>query len=560
MEQTSAKYNARLLAALLKKHNCTQIVVAPGSRNAPLILALSADEAYETYSVPDERAAAFTALGMALEKRQPAAVICTSGSAAANFLPAVTEAYYQQVPLIIITADRPEEWIGEGIGQTIQQKHIFGHHILAEAHLHREPGDDLAKHYNQRLVNKTLQEVVAGPVHINVPFSEPLYEKQVAGGEHFRFIEKVQPQHFLSAQDLKTTEEAWNGAAKIWVLTGQMHPQEELWQTLAKLQEHSPFLLLTETLSNAQQVAKISCIDRLINTISEQEKQDLAPDLLITIGGEVVSKMVKKFIQEHPPKAHWHVGDFHYPKDSYLQLSRMIPVQPQLFFQQLAEVAAPKPKTWQQRWLQKNDNKNERHQAYLQKASFSDLKAFSLVLEGLPADGYLHCANSASIRYAQLFEHPPQRKHFANRGTSGIDGSTATALGHASQTQKMVTLVTGDVAFLYDSAAFWNDRLPQNLRIIVLNNEGGNIFRIIKGPANIDHFERFQETHHNHDLAGVAQTYGIPWLTADDEATLKEQLKALYQGSTLKILEVKTSRLESPAILADYFRHLKTKS
>jgi 2-succinyl-5-enolpyruvyl-6-hydroxy-3-cyclohexene-1-carboxylate synthase len=560
MPETSAKYNARLLAFLLKRHGCTQVVVAPGSRNAPLILALSADEAYTTYSVPDERAAAFTALGMAMENRAPAAVICTSGSAAANFLPAVTEAYYQQVPLIIITADRPEEVIGQGMGQTIQQKHIFGHHILAEAHLHREPGDRLSENYNQRLANETLQAANEGPVHINVPFAEPLYHKTKPGKEAFRHIAKVQTTQHVASSDLKELVQTWNSSAKIWVLTGQMNPQPEIAKALSRLQQKSSFVWLTETLSNTPAAGQINCIDRLINTISKEEHAQFAPDLVITLGGEVVSKMIKKLLQNNPPKEHWHVGEVYYPKDSFFKLSHIIGVQPQHFFEQLAEGVKPKDNTWYKQWQQKNEVKKEAHKRYLKKAPFSDLSVFDTLLKHLPQEGVLHCANSASIRYAQLFEHPPQRRHYANRGTSGIDGSTATAIGHALQTKQMVTLITGDVAFLYDSGAFWNDALPQNLKVIIVNNGGGNIFRIIKGPANLDHFERFQETQHQHNLEGVAKTFDIPWLKANNYESLEKQLKQMYAAPGLQILEVKTPRLQSPEVLADYFSYLKTHS
>jgi 2-succinyl-5-enolpyruvyl-6-hydroxy-3-cyclohexene-1-carboxylate synthase len=210
--------------------------------------------------------------------------------------------------------------------------------------------------------------------------------------------------------------------------------------------------------------------------------------------------MVKAFIQKHQPQEHWHVSEYYYPKDSYLSLSQIIEVQAANFFNQLLPLAHGKPTEWRNRWFQKHLNKGGWHKKYLSNLDYSDFKVFEAIVEQLPVNGILHCANSASIRYAQLFDHEPNLEHYANRGTSGIDGSTATAIGHALQSSKTVTLVTGDIAFLYDSAAFWNDRLPDNLKVIVLNNEGGNIFRIIKGPANIDHFERFQETHHQHNL------------------------------------------------------------
>lgn len=557
MKQSSAKYNARLLAYLLKKHGCTNIVVAPGSRNAPLIMALSVDEEYETWSVPDERAAAFTALGMALESGKPAAVICTSGSAAANFLPAVTEAFYQKVPLVVITADRPRELTGQGIGQTIDQENIYGRHVLAEANLLRDPADDLARQFNQRKLNEALLHTQRGPIHINVPFEEPLYEKCPVEQDAFRYIEKSEVEVGLSDQALQSLAEGWNAASKIWVLSGQMRPGKQLQVTLQNLFEKSPFLLLTETLSNLNCACSIANIDRLLNSIPDSDKPSLAPDLVITIGGEVVSKMVKKFLQETSALKHWHVQENGEIKDTFNKLEKVVPLSAQGFIAAIQQKAKSKDSTWCQRWLAKNSMVAVQHQKYIEKAPFSDLKAFSGIVSQLPANGILHCANSASIRYSQLFDHQSSITHYANRGTSGIDGSTATAIGHATQTDKMVTLVTGDIAFMYDNAAFWNDRLPQNLRIIVMNNSGGNIFRIIKGPAQIEHFERFQETHHQLQLKAISDIYGIEFNQAHNFKSLLEGLTWLYAEGGLRILEVTTPRMESPEILADYFKNLK---
>lgn len=557
MKQSSAKYNARLLASLLKKHGCTNIVVAPGSRNAPLIMALSVDEEYQTWSVPDERAAAFTALGMAFENGRPAAVICTSGSAAANFLPAVTEAFYQKTPLIVITADRPRELTGQGAGQTIDQENIYGRHVLAEANLLRDPADDLAREFNQRKLNEALLTAPQGPVHINVPFEEPLYEKCPLDRDAFRHIEKSEVEMGLSNSALQSIADAWNAAPKIWVLSGQMAPNKALQRALQNLFNKSPFLLLTETLSNLNCECGIASIDRLLNSIPDSDKASFAPDLVITIGGEVVSKMVKKFLQETPALRHWHVQENGEVKDTFNKLEKVVPLKAERFFEALYKNVQSKDARWCQDWLQQNAQSAQRHQEYIDRAPFSDLKAFSAVVNHLPAGSILHCANSASIRYSQLFDHHSSILHFANRGTSGIDGSTATAIGHASQTEKLVTLVTGDVAFMYDNAAFWNDRLPSNLRIIVMNNAGGNIFRIIKGPAQIEHFERFQETHHQLQLKAISDIYGIEFNQAHNFEALNEGLSWLYADGGLRILEVTTPRMESPEILADYFKNLK---
>ncbi len=557
LKQQSSKINAQYVAQLLKQHNCTTIVVSPGSRNAPLLIAFAADDAYTCISVPDERVAAFTAMGMTLEKREPVAVICSSGSAAVNYYPAVVEAFYQHLPLIVITADRPKELIDQGIGQTIRQENIFAQHIEYNANLLRQPEDDMGKAYNQRLLNEAMFSSSRGPVHINIPFDEPLYETT---DEVFpaRIIRELKGERVLRTPPLQDLAKVWNQSPKIWVLAGQLLPNHELEDALNHLNLKSPFLIFSESLSNLHCGCNIHCIDRLINTLSESEKEALRPDLLISIGGEVVSKMVKKYLRTFTPKAHWYVEESPAFQDTFGALTQHVQVHPALFFKELAHLVSSENTAWRDVFLSKDLDRQTKQETYLKAAPFSDFTAFRTILEALPKDSILHCANSTSVRYAQLFDHPKELLHFSNRGTSGIDGCTSTALGHAMATEKMVTLITGDVAFLYDSNAFWNNHLPANFRVVVLNNGGGNIFRIIQGPEDTEVFNTLQETVHQHKLEGIATTFGVDFKSVDDEAKLTSALSEFYQASDApKILEIKTPRVESPKVLKEYFNFLK---
>lgn len=552
---TSDKLNAQYLATLLKQYHCTDIVIAPGSRNAPLIISLASDSDYSCTSLPDERSAAFTAMGMALGAKRPVAVICSSGSAAVNFYPAVVEAYYQKLPLIIITADRPAEWIDQRIGQTIRQEGVFSNHICYEANLIGEPEKDEEKEHNIDQINIGLHFTKNGPVHINVPFDEPLYGKTEVAERVVQSDFEIEP-----LPDLNMVEYAsiWNASNKIWLLAGLASPNPNLDKALNNLNLESPFLTFSETTSNLNSGFNVKSIDRLINTISDNEKNDLKPDLLITTGGEVVSKMVKKYLQKADSIEHWHIsedGDF---PDTYRKLSKKIRARPTVFFESLVNFANSKPKDYRDYWVEKSIERGAQGIEYIKQASFSDLTAFSKILEFIPEDSILHTANSTSVRYTQLFDHHPSVEHYSNRGTSGIDGCTSTVIGHAMKTHKLVTLITGDLAFLYDSNAFWNDSLPQNLRVIILNNQGGNIFRIIEGPDGSQDFERYQETTHNLNLEGVARTFDIDYSKTDSLSGLREALQYLYVGDQrLKLLEVVTPRVDSPKILKDYFKYIK---
>jgi 2-succinyl-5-enolpyruvyl-6-hydroxy-3-cyclohexene-1-carboxylate synthase len=560
--KTSSQLNAFYIAQLLKQHKCTNVVIAPGSRNAPLIIALTQDGSYQCTSVVDERAAAFTALGMSLQNKQPVAVICSSGSAAVNFYPAIVEAFYQKLPLVVITADRPRELIDQAVGQTIRQEGVFKNHILFEANLLRGNDDHLAKAYNQRLINEAMHHAYMGPVHINVPFDEPLYDWAQYQPEEVKFIQKPRMYKSIPAEELHAMAALWDASPKILVLIGQHTPTPGLNEAMNALNDYSPFLVMSETLSNIDTACNIYAIDRFINTLSADQLELFAPDLLITIGDEVVSKMIKKYFAGHAPKMHWHLGEDHLLKDTFGRLTHHLEADPERFFTDLKEYVSGGEAHYRDFMVELDANKSEAHNAYLQNAPFSDFQAFGHILDHLPDGSILHTANSTSVRYSQLFDHQHNEVlHYANRGTSGIDGCTSTAIGHAMQTQKMVTLISGDVAFLYDSNAFWNSNLPANFRVIILNNGGGNIFRIIKGPVHNQSFETFQETVHNLNLKGVAEVYDLEFASVDKEDDLKQALKEFFGPSKkARILEVKTPRLDNPNVLKEYFEFIRAKN
>lgn len=556
MSKTSTKANARFLAALLKKHNCTQIVISPGSRNAPLITAFGNDDDYNCISVPDERSAAFTALGKCMASKKPVAVICSSGSALANYYPAVTEAFYQKLPLVVLSADRPHEWIDQGIGQTIRQNEIFEKHICFSSNLLGEPSNDLNKSFNQRQINEAMIASANGPVHINIPLAEPLYDNIPIPEEPIHFIEKMKVLKNLDSTHWEELNETWKNANKIMVLAGQLDPNKELEAAIERLHSKSPFLVFSETLSNLHTSNSISSIDRLINTINEEDKASLKPDLLITIGGEIVSKMVKRLLR-NSSIIHWHISETGESKDTFLNLKKIIPLTPEIFFNGIAKNALLRTSNYAYHWLVLDKEKSIKHTDFVKDTPFSDLLVVAEVLNILPKESVLHTANSASVRYTQLFNQDPSIEHYSNRGTSGIDGCTSTSVGFASMTDKMVTLISGDVAFMYDSNAFWNDELSSNLRILVVNNSGGNIFRIIKGPLKDGNFEKFQETTHELNAESIANRFSLDYQKASTIVELKEALSGFYENSNSpKILEVFTPRIESPEILQDYFRFL----
>ena len=283
------------------------VVISPGSRNAPLTIGFSAYKKVKTYSVVDERCAAFFAMGIAQEIQQPVAVVCTSGSAMLNYYPAIAEAFYSKVPLIVISADRPKYLIDVGDGQTIRQENVFANHILYSANLSEDisNSDD-----NQKQINSAINTAVSkfGPVHINVPFAEPLYETQDAFSEEITLINSIDKQNVIDKEVFKSFFKEWKNAKKRMVLVGVNPPNEIEQRFLDFMGTDEATVVFTESTSNVHYANFFPSIDKIIAPLNEQEFNELQPEILLTIGGVFVSKKIKAFLRNYTPKAHYHIG------------------------------------------------------------------------------------------------------------------------------------------------------------------------------------------------------------------------------------------------------------
>ena len=433
------------------------VVISPGSRNAPLTISFNHRKKFNCFSVVDERAAAFFALGIAQQKQKPVVVVCTSGSAAVNYYPAIVEAFYQQIPLIVITADRPIERIDQGAGQTIRQENIFANHILFSANLLE--GENNTS-FNDRLVNTAINKAnskdVKGPVHINVPLLEPLYDTIEVNNLSVKNICVFDTESRLSNDALSKVVHKIEQTDKVLLLSGTNYPNKTLNESLETITKLNNVVLLTETTSNINTSNNIECIDKVINTIDDKTKEILKPQLVITFGGAIVSKMIKSWILNNDIE-HWHVSKNAEHKDTFNTLTTVIDSAPSDFFFQLAnEYIKELDSSFSCDWNNVYAIKNNRHQQFFkqenEELNFTDLSVFKTIFDVIPSNVQVQLSNSSVVRYAQLFEHEKQNHQFANRGTSGIDGSTGTAIGAANAiTPKPVVLITGDISFFYDS-------------------------------------------------------------------------------------------------------------
>ncbi len=556
-----------------KANGINNIVISPGSRNAPLTIGFSEDPSFKCYSIVDERCAAFFDLGIAQQSKKPVALICSSGSALLNYYPAIAEAYYSDIPLVVITADRPPHKIDIGDGQTIRQENVFQNHIGYSANLKMDIRNtnpigiadteaslqSSIQEYNEEELLKALNIAFQYkmPVHINVPFEEPLYgvvEKPMI--TTIGAVGKEQENPLI--EDLDEYIKMWNTAKRKMILVGVHDPSHEVQELLDSVAHDPSVIVFTETTSNLHHPNFFGSIDSIIAPIEKSKNkeelfQELRPEILLTFGGLIVSKKIKAFLRKFTPEHHWHI-DPKKANNTFFCLSHHFKVNPLQFFEVFNGGLVSQPSNYFSFWDSVKKGYQVKRQEYVEQIPFSDMLAFHHIFKNVPNGYQLQLANSSTIRYAQLFDLNPSLSVFCNRGTSGIDGSTSTAIG-ASIVHKDPTLfITGDLSFFYDSNALWNNHLRSDFRIIVLNNEGGGIFRILPGQEDTENFETFFETVHHMDASHLCKMYQMEYEMAENERELGTALTSFFGKSDKpKLLEIKTPRVLNNKILLSYF-------
>jgi 2-succinyl-5-enolpyruvyl-6-hydroxy-3-cyclohexene-1-carboxylate synthase len=564
VNKTSDKPAAQMLSAISAVKGMRYAVISAGSRNAPLVIAFDAQEEIKCLSIIDERSAAFFALGIAQQTNAPAGIICTSGSAALNYAPAIAEAFYQKIPLVVITADRPPEWIDQDDGQTINQQNIYSNYCKASFNLPVEPNhpDDLW--YAQRLIseafNTAMENRNEGPVHINVPFREPLYGEATGVKVNNKIINNASIQRQLSGQEERYFQDIWNSTEKKMLICGLHRPDKELNILLSKLASHQSVAVITETISNLQDDKFIHNIDTVIDSLDENDKELFQPDLLITFGGPVTSKKLKSYLRKYNPQQHWHISLSAAHTDTFQSLTNILAVDEKYLFKLLSNQKNKLKDSYGKDLKHISDKANKALLEYSKKATFTDLSVINSIWKNIPKNSDVHLGNSSPIRYANLFETKVTKgiKYFCNRGVSGIDGITSTASGAAYCTGRVTTLITGDLAFFYDSNALWNKYLGGNLKIIVINNSGGGIFRLIDSK-NSPLLEKYFEVKHSMKAEGIVKAHNIPYYSAKNESELKQNLTKLYKDHNGKpaVLEVFTPNELNSEVWSGYFKSLK---
>ncbi|MCU0450501.1 MAG: 2-succinyl-5-enolpyruvyl-6-hydroxy-3-cyclohexene-1-carboxylic-acid synthase [Bernardetiaceae bacterium] len=549
------------LAERCARHGLRWVVLSPGSRSAPLTLAFARHPAIGTLVVPDERSAAFIALGLAQQTGQPVALVCTSGSAGLNYAPAVAEAYFQQVPLLVFTADRPPEWVDQADGQTIRQQELFGRHVKASYHLPVDLSHPDAQWHLGRNLSEAYNLACAypsGPVHLNAPFREPFYpaaDQPLTYSSHLKIIEETSAQPALADIVWEQLVKSYTQANKVLLVVGQNRRDPRLLAALESL----GLPVLADSIANLHGLGPLA-VHHDFTLAQATRRQALGPaDLLISLGQSVLSKSLKTYLRQHPPREHWHVQPAGAVADTFQSLTRVVRAQPVAFLQALAQCGPARP-AWATELMQAGRQMAARLPGFFAALAaanepLAELEVVHWLLTHLPARPLnLHVANSMPVRYVNalgLGTRHAQVEVFANRGTSGIDGSVSTAVGHAlADPHRLNVLLAGDLAFMYDRNGLWHNYLPANLRIVVLNNHGGGIFRLIDGPKNLPELDEYFVTRQQARAEATARDLGLAYWAATHRDELMAVSPAFWAAPQAALLEVETQHQVNEAAWA----------
>lgn len=558
----------RILLDVAEAHGVRNVVCSPGSRNTPLLVAVSARRNLLRHVVVDERSAAFMALGLALETRRPVALICTSGTALLNYAPAVAEAYYQSVPLIVISADRPQQWIDQDDSQTIRQFEALRNFVKKSYSLPAVdfPGEEMLWMAN-RIANDAMTEALSGrmgPVHVNVSLDAPLGNKIATDGlPEQRIIKMVSPSPVPAPGEMaRLAEEA--AASRILFVAGFMQPDNRMNKAVAELSSLPNVYVMAETISNLHLDSRPWTIDTLLSSLDSKDRKQLAPDLIITVGGALVSRQVKEYLRGCANARHWSVGFSHTTVDCFKNLALRIEADRAVFIWQLARLMkrhrlADSPCTgYAAEWRERKKAALKRASEFVRNTGWCEMKAFDIILKSLPKGINLHLSNGTSIRYAQLLTEEMPHSCHCNRGVSGIDGSTSTAIGAAIGYNGMTLLITGDMSFSYDIGAFNLRECPDSMRIIVICNQGGGIFRFIPSTGQLEEREELFCADPQVPVKGIAEAYGWRYMEADSEETLRDVLPDFFDGASVKtVLKIDCDGILGASILKQYMTNLQ---
>lgn len=555
----NAKPSCQIVTDVLARQGVRDAVVSPGSRNAPLLLALDGERLINKHVVIDERSAAFIALGMAQASHRPVVLCCTSGTALLNYAPAIAEAYYQNIPLIILSADRPAEWIDQDDSQTLRQFEALRNYVKDSFDI---PDFEAENKEMCWFANRTANDAFIssisgrpGPVHINMHFSAPLTIQHGRISDQ-RIISTTDTSSSLPPRVIKHLAEEAAGK-RVLVVAGQYRPSNRINRAVTVLSHMPNVAIWAESIANIHTPDIVDCIDRTLTGIDDNS-EEYNPELIISFGGALVSRKGKEFLRKQRQCDHWSIG---YRRDRladpFMHLTRVIETSPEVFMSHFAYALCrchPNGK-YAAIWSEAAEEAAKRHAVKVETSPWSALRAFHIILSNIPPKVNLQLSNGTPIRYAQLFDCKHIHASYCNRGVSGIDGSTSTAIGASSAYAHPTLLISGDMSFAYDIGALATTFIPSDFKAIIINNSGGEIFRFIPTTSTLPSREHYFSVPPVLPLKRLAVAYGFDYYFADSEKALRSALSQFFTpGLSPSIMEVAVPPDVSARTLTDYFK------
>lgn len=557
--ETTDKLSCNILADLLIAHGVAHIVISPGSRNTPLIIALTRRKELNCHVVIDERSAAFIALGIGLQTGKPVGLVCTSGTALLNYVPAVAEAFYRQVPLIAISADRPQEWIDQDDSQTLWQQDALIPYVKKSCDLNAHLDFANGEWVCNRLINDVLLEATSlrkGPVHINIRLDNPLNRFTDYAQSSSRIVKMLYPKEEISTATAREIGCTIASPRKVLIIAGFHKPDEQLNRALIKIAKLPNIVVMTETIANLHSSSFINRIDTTLCSMTDTDKRNLKPDVVITLGGALVSRHIKEWIRSLSGVEHWHVGISHTTIDCFKHLTLRVEMEAKTFIRQLASALQvhKEASDYSREWHKIYERALQAHDEYVAKSPWSDLTAFAKIIDSIPTKWNLHFSNGTPIRYAQLMDCARFHRCECNRGVSGIDGCTSTAIGSSSVFNGTTLLITGDMSCQYDISALSSKLITPKFKMIVICNGGGGIFRFIESTSHLPELDEYFAVGTNLPLKDLAKGYGFEYFESTSMETLNEALPHFINCENAPaVLAVYTNPEQTAKVLRQYF-------
>ena len=530
----SDKENINILTSLLVSYGVRHIVVCPGSRNAPLVHNFDVSPDITTHAVTDERSAAFFALGLRLRLRQPVAVCVTSGSALLNTMPGAAEATYQHEGIIIISADRPQAWIGQLDGQTMPQHGALGTFASPSVSL-PEPHNDTERWLCRRLICEAMIANTCPPfpsVHINVPVSEPLF------GFSTPCLPEIPPVGIADLDDQngrETLRRILKGKRRLMVISGQTYDDSAAGLLMDNA---SGCVFVAEWLSP---YGRVRHIDEILRTTCAEELDNMRPDCIVYIGGHTVSKRLRHYMRSLDSRTMFiTVSDDGMLHDVSQHTTLVVKATVGDFMRMICNgaICPDADMEFVRRWYDMDNMAARRISASC--PPYSQMLAIRRLEENIDNSKDIVCyANSLSVRAGMMYA---SAYRYCNRGLNGIEGTLSMAAGMAAGAKEEgmtsgnmtaaqnVYCVIGDLSFFYDSNALWIQELAGNMRIMLINNQRGAIFGMLPGLDRSPAHKPLIAAGHNATAEGICSQYGMEYYRATDTPSLEEGIRLLTSG------------------------------